>query len=167
MGNPVNFVRMVALCAALTVFAQAHTAQAGCKNAVVNFIEGWTPPEGAPAEGELALKPPEGARRLTGVFFCEGDRITIPEMTSMHFIEEKNGQVCYQDRTCGNLSAWDVYVGVSGSWRHFRSASEWTAGSDFIQRSTSWNGTTISFNVGVNWGKIERYCRAMSEPICF
>ena len=131
---------------------------------VVNFIEGWTPQEGASYDGPER----DQGRSIKGIFQCHGGTPYLPQATVMHFIEtNSSGQVCYRDRVCGNLKAWHVAVGLSLSlWDYTTTLDNFISTDDFIQLEYSTDGSLLSIDVGVEFGTVERSCGEISQEIC-
>ena len=140
-----------------------------CKTLMVHFVEGWTPGQGQ--ERQIPDKPHNG-RDITGVFTCHGGNFFFPSMTVLHFIEEKpDGRICYRDRSCGNVHAWEVNAGISLSlWNLNSHLSDFTSSGDWLhyrgRAKIETHGQIISLDVGIQKGHIDRFCQDISEELC-
>ena len=114
----------------------------------------------------------EDTRNITMRISCRGDKIYLPERTLLQFMwqEPSTGQVCYQDRTCGNVEAWGAYFQVGVQWVWYDSFSEYFSGYDYSSRV--WQHRieeqvgVIDLTVGLEFETIERSCSQAGPQIC-
>jgi hypothetical protein len=123
-------VQLFAFATALSMqFISSPKALAACTNTLLKFTEYSGTSTKAPSEPPGELK----GRQISAYLRCDGDIVNVPQVTTMHFIESKNGQTCYHDRACGNVKSWGVYIGISGVWDWFKSSTEFFEGPAFNQ----------------------------------
>jgi hypothetical protein len=150
-------------------FDLAPLALGSCNDAVIRFND------------EAEIRAGKGVtRQITSVMFCEGGSLAVPQMTSVHFLEEVDGRLCYRDMTCGNLTAWEGYVAVKGSWIWQQSLGKFLGGSNGIVEAESgviaslsrfgfrdnYNGGQATVYVAVDWGNVQRFCKEPSAQVC-
>jgi hypothetical protein len=145
------------------VCAVPKIASASCTSAVVKFQEYQKVNNNAPENFT--------SRTITAYLRCDShkvSRVTLPETTTMHFLENKHGKTCYHDRTCGNIKSWSAFVGVSGAWDWFNASTNFFESDAFNEYTskTEWKNGLVEVNLALEFGKIERYCKPISEEIC-
>jgi hypothetical protein len=111
-----------------------------------------------------------GGCRATMIFRCIGNTATIPGMTLIQTLQERNGKLCYRDMSCGNVNAWNGYIALSGSWVWYESFVKFIispAGRDtLISADRDFNGRNVEAKVSIEWGQVRRSCKPISEEIC-
>jgi hypothetical protein len=176
---------LFAIVALSTSAGSTSRAEASCANTLLKFTEYGSEKKVSANPNEAddnvtnatnqpqppaPTKPPgklEG-RQISAYLRCDGDAVNVPQVTTMHFLEAKNGQTCYHDRACGNVKSWGVYVGISGVWDWFNSSSNFFEGPAFNQYviETKSNSRVVQVDLAVQFGQIERYCKPISQEIC-
>lgn len=157
------------VCVVGFIGASSTVALASCDDAVIKFHD-----------ASEILSGKGVTRQITTVFFCEGGSLAVPQMTSVHFLEDRGGALCYREMTCGNMYAWEGYVAVKGSWIWQHSLGKFLGGSAEIVEAGSgivdslsqfgfrdnYNGGQATVYLAVDWGKVRRYCKEPSPAIC-
>jgi hypothetical protein len=111
-----------------------------------------------------------GGCRAKMIFRCIGNTTTIPGMTLIQTLQERNGRLCYRDLGCGNVESWAGYLALSGSWVWYESFVKFvtspTGRDALITADRDFNGRDVEARVSLEWGQIKRSCKPISEEIC-
>jgi hypothetical protein len=149
-----------------------RSAKTACTDANIRFIEADVaqPYPQFPVGGEPILDPKgaaRGKREVTVHFACHGDGgFTLPTITSLHFLEVNNGQICHTVRSCGNLKHIGGYFGVSLGWSEFTSVGKYIVSKDYVRQTVNYDGLSIQLSAYVSFDQFERYCSAPSSTLC-
>lgn len=110
-----------------------------------------------------ASKDQQSSRQVAALIPC-GDVPSAP--TIIHFIERSDDRVCVSQRTCGNISAWSGYFGVTVGWSDLTLLGHFHSLRDSLRVSRDWNGLRMVATFAVARGQIERDCSELPVPTC-
>ena len=149
-----KFIQFLILFSAIA----SKPATAGCLNNILHFQQNQHQPD---VDSSLTMK-----------ISCRGDHIHFPERTLLQAMwqDQDSGQLCYRDRTCGNIDKWGGYFSIGAHWHWYDSFSSFFVSEDYLQAvgqiKTEENAGIVNVKVALSWETIERSCSDIGPKIC-
>ncbi|MEN9809440.1 MAG: hypothetical protein RLZZ488_1007 [Pseudomonadota bacterium] len=148
-----SVARLIFVCCGL--FSHHYAlASSKCEDLLIQFVD-TNPSDSA--------KDHMPSRKIAALIPC-GDVPSVP--TIIHFIERREDSVCVSQRTCGNVSAWSGYFGVTAGWSDLTLLGHFHSLRDSLRLSRDWNGFRMVATFAVAGGQIERDCSQLTVPTC-
>lgn len=152
-SQKLSALRLILICCGLFV-NRSGAASEKCDDLLIQFVD---------TQPSAAVKAQQSSRQITALIPC-GDLPAAP--TVIHFIERNDERLCVSQRTCGNISSWSGYFGVTAGWSDLTLLGHFHSLRDSLRLSSDWDGSRVVATFALASGQIERDCSELPAPTC-